>query len=280
MPKSFDELTFSDDWMFQKVLQEPKICAELIERLLHIHVSHVEYPELEKQIEPYYTSKGVRLDVYLKDSDKVIDIEIQSYPMEALGKRIRYYESMLNMDALMKGQDYTELKETYILFICKQDPFKDENDNYSGLPCYTFKNICEENPAVNLHDKSYKVIYNSNAYEKETDEKIKRFLQYINTNEPGEDDFNNQLSAQVARIKENERFRSDYARMNLHDQDIIRIAKREGHSVGLAEGAQQKALEAAENAIKMELTAEQAAKISGLPLEQVLELQKQITVQS
>ena len=68
--------------------------------------------------------------------------------------------------------------------------------------------------------------------------------------------------------------------MNLHDQDIIRIAKREGHSVGLAEGAQQKALEAAENAIKMELTAEQAAKISGLPLEQVLELQKQITVQS
>ncbi len=272
MPKSFDELTFSDDWMFQKVLQEPKICAELVERLLHIRVSHVEYPELEKQIEPYYTSKGVRLDVYLKDSDKIIDIEIQSYPMEALGKRIRYYESMLNMDALMKGQDYTELKESYILFICKQDPFKDENDNYYGLPCYTFKNICEENPAVNLHDKSYKVIYNSNAYEKETDEKIKRFLQYINTNEPGEDDFNNQLSAQVAIIKENERFRSDYARMNLHDQDIIRVARREALAEGITKGAQQKAVEDAIMLIKdYDESPETAAQKMNAPLELVME---------
>ena len=100
MQKPFEELTFSDDWMFQKVLHDPEICAELVERLLHINVGHVEYPELEKVIEPFYTSKGVRLDVYLKDSDKVIDIELQSYPMEALGKRIRYYESMLNMDSL------------------------------------------------------------------------------------------------------------------------------------------------------------------------------------
>ena len=64
MPKSFDELTFSDDWMFQKVMQNPQICAELVERLLHINVDHVEYPELEKAIAPYYTSKGVRLDVF------------------------------------------------------------------------------------------------------------------------------------------------------------------------------------------------------------------------
>lgn len=38
MPKSFDELTFSDDWMFQKVMQNPAICAELVSRLLHINV--------------------------------------------------------------------------------------------------------------------------------------------------------------------------------------------------------------------------------------------------
>ena len=150
MLKSFDELTFSDDWMFQKVLHEPEVCAELIERLLHIRVDCVEYPELEKVIAPYYTSKGVRLDVYIKDSDKVIDIEIQSYPMEALGKRIRYYESMLNMDTLMKGQDYIQLKDSYILFICKDDPFRDNKNKPFGLPRYTFKNLCEENSMVNL----------------------------------------------------------------------------------------------------------------------------------
>lgn len=63
MTKTFDELTFADDWMFQKVLHNPDICSELVERLLHIQVGHIEYPELEKQIAPYYTTKSIRLDV-------------------------------------------------------------------------------------------------------------------------------------------------------------------------------------------------------------------------
>ena len=125
--KTVDELTFTDDGMFQAVLREPQICAELIERLLHIRVKTVEYPKLEKQIAPYYSTKGVRLDVYLKDVDKIIDIEIQSYPQEALGKRTRYYQSMIDIDSLMKGQDYPDLKDSYILFICKEDPFKDDD---------------------------------------------------------------------------------------------------------------------------------------------------------
>ncbi len=74
--KSVDELTFTDDGMFQEVLRDPKISAEFVERLLHIKVHHVEYPELEKEIAPYYSSKGIRLDVYLKDVDKVIDVEM------------------------------------------------------------------------------------------------------------------------------------------------------------------------------------------------------------
>ena len=147
-PKPIEELTFTDDGMFQAVLHEPDICAELVERLLHVQVGHVEYPQIEKQIAPYYTTKGVRLDVYLKDSDKIIDIEMQSYPQEALGKRTRYYNSLVDIDCLMKGQDYSELKDCYILFICKKDPSKDENNKPFGMPCYTFENTCKENPLV------------------------------------------------------------------------------------------------------------------------------------
>ena len=157
--KPVDELTFTDDGMFQAVLHDPKICAELIEKLLHIKVNHVDYPNLEAQIAPYYSSKGVRLDVYLKDTDKVIDVEMQSSPQEALGKRTRYYQSMVDIDSLLKGQDYTELKDSYILFICKTDPFEDNDKKHYNLPCYTFRNSCCENPSVELDDKSLKVIY-------------------------------------------------------------------------------------------------------------------------
>ena len=274
-PKPVDELTFTDDGMFQAVLRDPDICAELVERLLHIRVNHVEYPELEKTIAPYYTTKGVRLDVYIKDTDKIIDVELQSYPQEALGKRTRYYQSMIDMDSLMKGQDYSELKDSYILFICKHDPFKDENKNFYGLPCYTFRNICEENPLVNLNDKSLKLIYNASAYEKEVDERIRSFLHFIHTNEPGKDDFSNRLSALVEKIKDNEIFRRDYAAMNLHDRDLTRAAKREGIAEGLLQGAAQKASEAAIKLYGNGVSEEIIAKSLDLPMSKVSELLNQ-----
>ena len=273
--KSIEELTFTDDGMFQAVLHEPGICAELIERLLHVNVSHVEYPELEKQIAPYYSSKGVRLDVYLKDLNKIIDVEMQSYPQESLGKRTRYYQSMIDIDSLMKGQDYPELKDSYILFICKQDPFKDEENKKFGLPCYTFRNICEENSSVKLCDNTLKMIYNSSAYEKVEDKRIRSLLKFVYTNEPGKDDFSNRLSSLVEKLKDNEEFRSTYNAMNLHDRDIIRATRKEA----FAEGCNQKSLETAENLFKMNvLSPEQISQASGLPLEQVLELQKKLTV--
>ena len=271
MPKSFDELTFSDDWMFQKVMQNPQICAELVARLLHINVDHVEYPELEKAIAPYYTSRGVRLDVYLKDSDKIIDIECQSNLKPALGKRTRYYQSMIDIDNLMKGEEYKNLKESYILFICKDDPFKDEKENYFGLPCYTFRNICAENDDVNLDDKTIKVIYNASAYEKEEDPLIKDFLHFIYTDKPGKDELSNRLSRLVEKCKENENLRSDYLAVNLHDYDIRYEALKEGEEIG----AQKKTEEAAKSFYANGASIELIAKSLHMTENQVRELVKE-----
>ena len=137
-----------------------------------------------------------------------------------------------------------------------------------GLPRYTFKNICAENNSVNLDDKTVKVVYNSKAYESVEDPKVRALLRFIQTNEPGEDDFSKRLCEFVAKVKENEKFRKEFTDMNLHDFDIITEAKEE------------KAIEAARNALAMNLSAEQAAQITGLPLEQVLELQKELVAQT
>ena len=269
MEKRFEDLTFADDGMFQAVLHEPDVCAELVERLLGVRVKKVEYPELEKTIAPYYISKGVRLDVYLKDGDKVIDVELQSRHQDALGKRTRYYQSMVDCDSLMKGEDYTKLKESYILFICKHDPFEDAGGQKFGLSRYTFRNVCDENSSVNLDDKTLKVVYNASAYEKERDEKIRAFLKFVRTNDPGEDEYSNSLFATVEKLKVNEKFRLEYAAMNIHDMDLIRESKKEG--------AQQKAVEDARNMLSLNVgSVEQIAQITGLPLEQVLDLQKQL----
>ncbi|MCR4579780.1 MAG: Rpn family recombination-promoting nuclease/putative transposase, partial [Treponema sp.] len=210
------------------------------------------------------SSKGVRLDVYLKDEDKIIDVELQAHPKPAIGKRARYYQSMIDIDSLMKGQDYLNLKDSYILFICKFDPFKDESGNSLGLPCYTFKNTCHENSIVNLNDNSIKVFYNANAYKEEKDERIQKLLHFICTNEPGEDDFSKRLAGLVEKMKDDEKFRSLYNAMNLHDFDIQMAAKQEGE--------EEKAIEAAVLLVKKyKVEVETAAKDMKAPLEKVLQ---------
>ena len=105
--KKFDDLTFADHYMFEKVLHENQdVCQELLERLLKIKIDHIEYPEIEKTISPYYETKGVRLDVYVKDSDNVFDIELQNINDEDLSLRTRFYQSLLDSDNLLKGQHY------------------------------------------------------------------------------------------------------------------------------------------------------------------------------
>ena len=189
--------------------------------------------------------------------------------MAALGKRMRYYEAMLDMDALMKGEPYDKLKDSYILFICKNDPFKDEKDKLFGLPRYSFRNVCQENNCVNLDDKSLKVIYNATAYEKEKDERIKALLRFVQTNESGEDGLTNRLAALVKKMKENEQLRQEYMAMNLHDYDMIRKGRKEG--------AQEKAIENALVAIKeFGASPELAAEKMGAPLDKVLEALKAV----
>ncbi|MBQ4015309.1 MAG: Rpn family recombination-promoting nuclease/putative transposase [Treponema sp.] len=273
--KPFEQLNFADDGMFQAVMKNPEASAELVERLLGVRVKSVKYPKLEKKIAPYYATKGVRLDVYLKDEDKVIDVELQTYEMDALGKRTRYYQSMVDIDSLMKGEDYSELKDSYILFICKFDPFRDEKKEPRGLYRYTFRNVCTEDSLVNLDDKCLKVIYNASAYNQAEDPKVRALLRFIQTNEPGEDPFAKQLKEFVLKARQNEKFKREYLAMNLHDRDMMKIGEKEG----IAKGAQAKAIETARNMLKKNYPASDIVEITGLSLEQVLELQKELAAE-
>ena len=273
--KPFEELNFADDGMFQAVMKNPEASAELVERLLGVRVKGVKYPKLEKKIAPYYATKGVRLDVYLKDVDKIIDVELQTYEMDALGKRTRYYQSMVDIDSLMKGEDYSELKDSYILFICKFDPFRDEKKEPRGLYRYTFRNVCTEDSLVNLDDKCLKVIYNASAYNQAEDPKVRALLRFIQTNEPGEDPFAKQLKEFVLKARQNEKFKREYLAMNLHDRDMMKIGEREG----IAKGAQAKAIETARNMLKKNYPTSDIVEITGISLEQALELQKELAAE-
>ncbi|MEE0998140.1 MAG: Rpn family recombination-promoting nuclease/putative transposase [Treponemataceae bacterium] len=271
--KKFEDLTFTDHYMFEKVLKNPEICKELLERLLKIQIERLEYPEVEKTISPYYETKGVRLDVYVKDNNKVFDIELQNSTDLNLGLRTRYYQSMLDTDNLLKGQHYTELPDSYIVFICKNDPFEKE------LPIYTFQTVCIENPNLTIKDNAIKKIFNAKAYNKEEDVAIKSFLQYINNNKTV-DDFTQRLDSFVNKIKQEEVNRKEYQSMNIHDQDTFLRGKNEGFEAGMQQGIQQKAIETTKNMFAKNIPLKIIAECTGLPLETIENLAKELLVKN
>ena len=157
-----------NDFMFGRIIQNAEICKGFLERMLDIKIDKIEYPELQKSISPHYQSKGIRLDVYVQDSNHVFDIEIQNSLDENLPKRTLYYQFMMNVDLLLKGKNYTEVKESFVIFICKDDFFGFE------LPCYSFSNTCKEKSDLSLNDESHKIFFNASAFmqEKNVEKKI------------------------------------------------------------------------------------------------------------
>ena len=189
---------------------------------------------------------------------------------------------MMDSDNLLKGQNYNDLKESYVIFICLSDPFK------LGLPVYTFKNLCEENPAAELNDKSYKVFYNASAYEKETDKELFALLHYIKEKQTGSS-FTDEINGLVEQAKLNEVFRSDYLTMNLREYDLRRMGREEGIAIGeqrgitigeqrgILTGIETTKLDNARSFLADGLSVEQVARCIKLPLETVRKLKAELS---
>jgi len=200
-----------------------------LERLLHIKVGKIEYPSLQKTIAPFYESKGIRLDVYVSDSERVFDIEIQTSIPPFLPKRTRYYQSLMDVDNLLRGQSYAELKESYVIFICTQDPFG------KGLPVYTFSSVCSEDGSIFLDDKSVKVFYNVGAYSKEDEPELSALLEYL-CERRATSGFTQHIDELVEKAKRNEKFRSWYMSLNIWKDDLLREGSQLGEKIGFERG--------------------------------------------
>ena len=210
--KPVDELTFTDDFMFGTVMKNKVICKGVLERLLHIKVGKIEYPSLQKTIAPFYESKGIRLDVYVSDPERVFDIEIQTSIPPSLPKRTRYYQSLMDVDNL-----------------CRQDPFG------KSLPVYEFRNICTADGTLFLDDKSAKVFYNVDAYGKEDEPELSALLEYL-CERRATSGFTQHIDELVEKAKRNEKFRSWYMSLNIWKDDLLREGSQLGEKIGFERG--------------------------------------------
>lgn len=249
--KDFKNLNFSSDFLFKKALEEDvEVCRKLLEILLHKKVTGINFVSPEHTIALAPEGRAIRMDVYVMDSDKVYDIEIQTINRPSLVLRTRYYHSLIDAMNLRKGEDYSNLKESYVIFICLNDPFPPY-----GLPVYTVGKGILEDETIDFDDRSHTMFYNCSGWEKSEDKEIRAFLRFVKTNEASST-FTKEIEKLVTKLKGSNECLLDYYFSKVHDYDMRWI----GHEEGLAEGEKRKSLAIAK-----------VLKNKGIPMKDIVE---------
>ena len=203
--KAYDELCFTDDFLFWKILtSDTELCREMLELLLDLKIREVRLAQGQKAVDLTYDGRGVRFDVYVEDADNsVYDIEMQVKVEKQIPKRLRYYQGMIDLNLLSSGKLYSELRKTYIIFICLEDPFG------LNLPIYHFRNMCQESPTLALADEAEKVVINAAGKREGLSPRVASFLDYIQ-GKAANSEFTNKLDVAVRDAREHKEWRLDY----------------------------------------------------------------------
>ena len=241
MAKKYEELTFTDDFMFCKILeQNKKLYVELLEMILEKRLGKLVQINRQKPIEITVDGKGVRFDVYAEDGSAVYDIEMQNANQDSLPKRTRYSQGMIDLGMMERGAKYKELHQSYIIYICKFNPFPGKD-----LHKYTFVNLCRENTSIELGDETAKIILCSEGNADDVSENMKAFLKFIAEGKPC-DAFTDKLERAVVDAKEHKRWRQEYMTLLEHYE----IEREEGRKEGLKEGREEGLKEGREEGLK------------------------------
>ena len=228
--KKYEELELRDDFMFSRIMSNPKFVKPLLETILGVKIRKLVYPQTQKTIDLSLQAKGIRLDVYVEDDQNtVFNLEMQTSDGANLPKRMRYYQGMIDLNILDKGQDYTTLKKSYVIFICTFDPFGE------GRHIYTFCNTCQENTALTLDDDAVKIILSTKGTMDDVSPEMKRILDYID-GKGASDKFTEELEEAVCSARQNERWRLDYMTLEYEYRQRYLEGKEEGREEGRAEG--------------------------------------------
>ena len=233
--EAWKRLSIQDNFIFQRVMQNVKLCKWLLERILKIKIREIRYPDTEKSIGIRLDSKAVRLDVYVEDEiGTVYNIEMQTTKGHdgELARRTRYYQGMIDMDLLRKDVYYDDLRQTYIIFICTFDLFgMDER-------IYTFRNQCIEQPELELGDGTTKIFLNAKGLKGHVDEDLEDFLQYVD-GKPARSRFTQEMAQEVESVKRQDEMRREFVTLYMEYQKQRREGAAEGFERGRREGREE-----------------------------------------
>ena len=233
-----------DDFMticFDGYIEGAELLLKIILDRDDLKVSEVKAQKTLKNLH----GRDLRLDIYATDKDgKKYDIEIQRADRGAHTKRARYHSSVIDANTLNPGEEFTELPESYVMFITENDVL-----GY-GEPIYHIDRTIQERN-VQFEDGSHIIYVNGSM--KTNDTALGKLMKDLYCTD-AEEMFYEELSDRVRQFKETEEGVNDMCDILDDMRNDVRI----------------------ENAKKMigsgKLSMDEIAEFSGLSIEKVREL--------
>ena len=186
-------LTLFDDDLMSRVFDQNIEATELLLRIVlerNIKVTSVTGQDELKN--PKVGGRDIILDVHaLDETGEEMDVEVQTNSKGAHVKRARYHSSMVDSRMLKAGQDFQEIKDSYVIFIYKRDKFQE------GLPLYHIDRYVRETGKL-FEDGSHIIYVNGNY---KGDDEIGYLMQDFHQTDPDNMHYK-ELSQEIRHFKE------------------------------------------------------------------------------
>ena len=170
---------------------------------------------------------------------------------------MRYYQGLIDMDKLKRGQHYSKLGKSVIIFICPFDRFE------YGLHFYSFSERCDQNPNIKLNHGATKIFLSTKGTVDDVSPDILAFLNYVDSSIVS-GKFVEELDVAVNSVKSNEKARHDFMTLQMylleHEMEAEergRVKERESVAIKL---------------IRMGLNFADIQKVTDLPLQRLEQL--------
>ena len=282
LQKKWESLTFTDDFIFSRVMHDEHICRQVVELILGVRIGEIHYLSAQDEHKTDPDSMRIIMDVFLRDENRIINVEMQTGHKKELPKRSRYYQSVADVSTTSTGTKYRDLPENILIFICTFDPFDRD------FPRYTFQYICNEDKQLKLKDGSLRIFLNTRATELSTlDQKLQEFYHYLRDG-VADSTLTREISSKITTLKNNSIERRSFMTLALKMADArydgyeegfdkgrkdgLQTGLQQGMQQGRKEGAHETKLETAKTFLSMGFSPEQVAQGTHLPLDVVQKL--------
>ena len=226
--KIIASLTLMDDLFMQVVLEEQACTEYILQTILDKSSLKLKEQRLQKRL-PNLHGRALVLDCLCTDEKGLLyNIEVQNSSAGAIPKRARYHAALMDTHTLKKGEKFSKLPESYVIFITDKDVLGE------GEQLYRIVRVIRKSGSL-FRDGSHILYFNTARQDDNALGKLARDFKEANPKEIQ----SKVLSHRVASLKEGKLDKEGEKKMNVLLEKYRKKAVEEGMEKGIEKGIEQ-----------------------------------------